>query len=96
MARSDSTDLKALISVLICCVRLAKSRGDWHKSLQKFSIMDASLSLTPQRSAWPYLVGLDMEIDSRLLENVEIFLSIWHALKRVQKMCSILFLFFFL
>lgn len=55
--------------------KLAKPAEDGHKSLQKFSIVGASwFLLTPHISAWPYLVGLDMEVDSCQLEDFDFYL----------------------
>lgn len=48
-------------------------KKDEHKSLQKFSNVGASWFLTPHLSAWPYLVGLDMEVDSKQLGDCDFF-----------------------
>lgn len=105
--RSDRAALKVSInpiSVELGAVwfgalqKLAKPAEDGHKSLQKFSIVGASwFLLTPHISAWPYLVGLDMEVDSCQLEDFDfyLFLSMWLApkpdLTELLSFCRILF-----
>lgn len=42
--------------------KCTKSEEGWLTSLQKFSRLAASWFLTPHLAAWPYLVGLDLEV----------------------------------